>query len=86
MLPPNKPIGSVISILLYALFALIVLEKAQLMNVISNETFIDVAMWVLTGYFALGIVMNAISRSKPERFTMTPVAGAGWLCLVVALG
>ena len=44
-------------------------------------------MWVLTGYFALGIVMNAISRSKPERFTMTPVSLVlAGLCLVVALG
>ena len=86
-LPPNKRIGSVISILLYALFALIVLEKAQLTNVIANETFVTVAMWVLTGYFALGIVMNAISRSKPERYTMTPVSLVlAGLCLVVALG
>ena len=30
-------------------------------------------MWVIAVYFALGIVMNGISRSKPERYTMTPV-------------
>ena len=87
VLPPNKRIGSVISIVLYAVFAFIVLEKAQLTNVISNLTVIDVAVWVLTGYFALGIVMNAISRSKPERYTMTPVSLVlAGLCLVVALG
>jgi hypothetical protein len=27
---------------------------------------------VLTAYFALGVVMNGISRSKPERLVMTP--------------
>ena len=87
VLPRGKRIGSVISIVLYAVFAFIVLEKAQLTNVISNQTVIDVAMWVLTGYFALGIVLNAISRSKPERYTMTPVSLVlAGLCLVVALG
>ena len=87
VLPPNKRIGSVISIVLYALFALIVLERAELTNVIANETLVAVAMWVLTGYFALGIVMNAISRSTPERFTMAPVSAVlAGLCLVVALG
>lgn len=31
-------------------------------------------MWVLAAYFTLGIVMNGISRSKPERLIMTPTA------------
>jgi hypothetical protein len=38
-------------------------------------------------YFALGIVMNAMSRSKPERYTMTPVAIVlTVLSLIIALG
>ena len=46
-----------------------------------------VACWVLFGYFALGIVMNGISRSKPERNTMTPVSLLlAALVLMVALG
>ncbi len=44
-------------------------------------------MWVLTGYFTLGIVLNGISRSKPERNVMTPVSLLlAVLCLIVALG
>ena len=35
-------------------------------------------MWVVFGYFVLGIGMNAISRSKPERYAMVPV------CIVLA--
>ena len=31
-------------------------------------------MWVLAAYFTLGVVMNGISRSKPERRIMTPTA------------
>jgi hypothetical protein len=33
-----------------------------------------VTAWVLAAYFALGVVMNGISRSLPERLTMTPTA------------
>jgi hypothetical protein len=50
------------------------------------EAVADVAIWVLTGYLALGIVMNAISRSRPERFVMTPtVLVLTAVCLVLAL-
>ena len=47
----------------------------------------DVGIWVLTGSFTLGVLMNATSRSRPERMLLTPVALllAG-RCLVVALG
>jgi hypothetical protein len=76
-----------VSILLYVVFASIVLEAAKLMDVIPSGAFTTVAMWVLTGYFALGVVMNAISRSRPERFTMTPVSLVlAGLCLIVAIG
>lgn len=41
---------------------------------------------VLVGYFALGIVVNGISRSLPERLVMTPVVTVlAVCCLVVAL-
>jgi hypothetical protein len=46
----------------------------------------DVAIWVLAGYFLLGIGLNAVSRSRPERLVMTPVVLALTVCcLVIAL-
>lgn len=39
----------------------------------GDGVFVRVANWVLVGYFALGVLLNAISRSRPGRFTMTPV-------------
>lgn len=30
-------------------------------------------MWVVFAYFVLGIALNAISRSRPERYTMVPL-------------
>ena len=45
-----------------------------------------IGAWVGVAYLALGIPMNAISRSKPERFTMTPVVIMLFgLALIVAL-
>jgi hypothetical protein len=86
VLPRNLRIGSAVSILLYVLFAIIVLDAAKLTDVFTSDTFTFVAMWVLTGYFTLGVFMNAISRSKPERFTMTPVSLVlAGLCLIVAI-
>ncbi len=74
VLPQKLRVGSVVSIVLYALFGYTALAKARLAPVLVSETFTDIFMWVLTAYFILGVALNAISRSKPERFVMTPVA------------
>ncbi|GAA3269974.1 hypothetical protein GCM10017707_02950 [Paenarthrobacter aurescens] len=74
VLPQKLRVGSVVSIALYALFGYTALAKAGLAPVLVSEPFTHIFMWVLTAYFAVGVFMNAISRSKPERFVMTPVA------------
>ncbi|MCW4386349.1 hypothetical protein OH146_11250 [Salinibacterium sp. SYSU T00001] len=77
VLPTKLRVGSVVSIVLYVLFAGVVLDKVGVIDVFADAV-ADVAMWVLFAYFTLGILMNAISRSKPERYVMTPV------CVVLA--
>jgi hypothetical protein len=79
VLPTPLRIGSVVSVGLYAVIAWVVWRAVDRPD--------DVWIWVVTAYFALGIVLNAISRSRPERLVMTPVVlvlTAG--CLVIALG
>ncbi len=73
-LPAAYRFGSLVSILIYAVFATIVLERAGLIAVLPSPEIARVGAWMIAGYMALGIVMNAISRSLPERFVMTPVA------------
>jgi hypothetical protein len=86
VLPDSLRAASVSSIVLYVLFSMVILAKAGLVSLPVDGQIIKVAMWVLTAYFFVGIFMNAISRSKPERFVMTPVAGAlAILFLIVAL-
>lgn len=86
VLPRKLRIGSVTSIVLYALFALVILGRAGLVTILP-EVVTSVGIWVLVVYFALGIVLNGISKSKPERNLMAPVSLVlAALCLVVALG
>ena len=78
VLPPRLRIGSVVAIVVYALIVVIAFDRLGAIDVFP-EPFSVIAMWVIFGYFTLGIFMNAISRSKPERNVMTPV------CIVLAL-
>lgn len=73
------------SIALYAGFAVLMLSAAEGLDVL-RPGFVDVAIWVLTAYFAVGIGMNALSRSRPERLVRTPaVVVLAVVCLVLAL-
>jgi hypothetical protein len=85
VLPANLRIGSAVAIALYAGFAVLILQASDAVSPLPDGV-ARVAIWVLAGYFVLGIVMNAISRSRPERLVMTPVtallAGA---CLALAV-
>jgi hypothetical protein len=86
VLPTGLRVGSAVSIALYAAFAVLMLCAAGAVDVLPDG-FVDVAIWVLTAYLAVGIGMNAISRSRPERRVMTPVAFVlAGVCLVLALG
>ncbi len=88
VLPKAKRIGSVISIVLYTAFALLALERVGLTDLLPGaaDLVVRIAMWVVFAYLALGVPMNLISRSKPERLVMTPVAAIlAALALVLAL-
>ena len=85
VLPPGKRIGSAVSIVLYAIFAVIVLDRAGMIDLFA--TIRPWAIWGLVAYFAVGIGLNAISRSRVERLVMPLVAAVLCLCcLLVALG
>jgi len=82
VLPRRLRIGSAVAIALYGLFALILMMRAGLLAPWPDTSWITFASWVILAYLALGVVMNAISRSLPERLTMTPLVVA---LLVLAL-
>lgn len=85
VLPTNLRIGSVVSIVVYAVIAVLALDRVDLIDVVPDGVS-TVGMWIAFGYFVLGIPLNAISRSRPERYTMTPVVAVlAVLSLLVAL-
>jgi hypothetical protein len=85
VLPAGLRIGSATSVALYAAIGLVLLQRAGALDVLPHGL-VDVAIWVLAGYFALGVVLNAASRSRAERRVMSPVAGVlAVVCLVLAL-
>ena len=45
-----------------------------------------VAMWIFTGFFTLGTIANAISRSPPERVWAAVSGALAICCAVIALG
>jgi hypothetical protein len=87
VLPRGLRIGSAVSVLLYALFAWII--AAAVAGVDRFGDYVPAenpAIWVLAAYFGVGILANLVSRSRPERFVMTPVAAVLCACcLVIAL-
>lgn len=86
VLPARLRVGSAISVLLYAIIAVVMLDRAGAIDLLPDVV-AQVAAWVVFAYFCLGIVLNAISRSRYERFTMVPVTVVlAALSLLVALG
>jgi hypothetical protein len=86
VLPTRLRTGSAVSILIYALIATVVLTRADLLSPGIPDGVARTAIWVVVGYFFLGIGLNLASRSKPERSVMSPLSAVLCaLCAVVAL-
>jgi len=85
ILPRALRIGSVVATLIYLLAALIILEASNITDFVASDL-PRVAVWVLAGFFAIGVAMNAISRSKKERRMAFVALSLSALCAIVALG
>jgi hypothetical protein len=83
VLPTNLRISSIFSILLYAVFSIVILEGGGLITIFGDIT---LGLWALAAYFLIGVVMNVMSRSPKERLVMTPVAALlALICGALAL-
>ena len=73
VLPVGYRIGSAISLCVLLAFAAINLFAGGFFPLPALGISVKTLQWVVTGYAALGSVMNAISRSQKERNLWTPV-------------
>jgi hypothetical protein len=81
VLPVSLRIGSVLSVVSYAVIAWL------LWRAVAQPGDAGPWSWIVTAFFGLGIMMNAASRSRPERLVMTPVVAVLAACgLLIALG
>lgn len=72
-LPTQFRVASFIAVFLYAFFAFVLLNQAGVIEVVASEGWTKIALWAVTIYLFIGMLMNAISRSKSERMVMTPL-------------
>jgi hypothetical protein len=86
-LPPRFRIGSSISFVVLLAIAGHYFAQAGVFTPLLAPDLNSVVNWVLVGFNVLGLIMNAISRSKKERTMWVPVLLLSVvLAVVVALG
>ena len=85
-LPPRLRVASAVAALVYPVVILLVLASAGLVTAGWLPGAGPGAMWALTGFFALGTVMNSISRSRPERLWGPIALALAVCCGIVAAG
>ena len=85
VLPDNLRRRSGIMILVYAVFALVILQGVGIVTLFSPLVG-QIAIWVLTVYFFVPFVMSPASRSRYEQILMCVASIAlSALCLIVAI-
>jgi hypothetical protein len=85
VLPRRERISSVIAIVVYVLFAGVVLARAGLIG-LPDGIVVRILAWVVAAYLLLSAVPNLLSKSRSEKLVMTPVSLVlGVLALVVAI-
>jgi hypothetical protein len=72
VLPTRLRVGSLVSLVIYVLIGWVLLTRAGQDS--GGHGVVAVAAWVIAGFFLLGAAGNLASRSRSERFVMTPVA------------
>jgi hypothetical protein len=79
VLPAKLRGSSAIAIVLYVVFALILLERSGATDLVPS--LVDhIAAWVLVAYLVLATLMNLVSKSRSEKIVMTPVSAALLIC------
>ena len=86
-LPQRLRVGSAISLVIYVIAALLVLDRAGMPIIDVPDVVSRWGIWFVVVVMALGAIVNAASSSPYERFGWAPFAAVmALLCLVVALG
>jgi hypothetical protein len=61
----------------------VVLARAGFVHPGSSSQTVRILAWVFGGYFVFNTIVNALSKSPPERWLMTPLSTALGFCFAV---
>jgi hypothetical protein len=87
VLSPRLRVGSAISVVIYAIFAFVALERSGITSVFAAHLAEVIAMWVIAGYLALSVAPNLASKSPHEKRVMVPVSlGLAIIAVIIAIG
>ena len=85
VLPKKLRIVGVVNALILLFMGFVFLQHANVLNGV-NFLSTNILVWVMTIYLGINTIANLISRSKKERFVMTPLSGVAFvLCIFIAL-
>ena len=85
ILPKQFRIVSAVNALILLFMGFVFLQHT---NVINGLNFLSTnkLVWIITVFLGINTIANLISRSKKERYTMTPLSGFTFiLCLYITL-
>jgi hypothetical protein len=86
-LPTGLRIASAFAgVVIYPLATLLILEAADVTDFEVVPDVGPIGMWVFTGLFAFGALLNLVSRSKAERLWAPVSMGIAVCCGIVAAG
>ena len=86
-LPTGLRIASAFAgVVIYPLATLLILEAADVTDFEVVPDVGPIGMWVFTGLFAFGALLNLVSRSKAERVWAPVSMGIAVCCGIVAAG
>ena len=87
VLPAGLRLASAfVGVVLYPTFIALILAAAGFIGDDWLPFEAGIVMWVFAGFFALGVVANAVSRSPRERIWSPVSAALAICCAVIALG
>ena len=81
-----RVISGIAGFVLYPLILLAVLEVGGIVDIGWLPDVGATGMWVLTGLFVVGVVMNLVSRSKVERWWSLVSLAIAVCCAILAAG
>ncbi|MHA2397553.1 MAG: hypothetical protein ACXADU_01520 [Promethearchaeota archaeon] len=82
-LPKNLRVTSIIAVGIFILGLISVLAQAEIFSVIPKSLVFLVIVWILAFYLTFNTLANLMSKSKPEKYVMTPISLILTICLFI---